>query len=322
MSNQNFSATGPGNYPGNVLAHRQAAAAYTPPQSTQGAAPHNPQQPAHGNPLKNFFRQYKLFIKLPSGADYYPQNVVNYTPTGEIGIMAMTGQDELILKNPDALLNGEALVQVISSCAPSILNVKQLLTNDIDALITAIRYVTYDDKLESIIKCPECSHENLYKIDLEHTLNNMSYLDSEYVVHLDSGLSVYLKPYGFTEVLKSLHTQFEQSKLARAITNPGLSDEERNHILNDVFVSLSKTAFELLLSTVVRVVNESQGIDVSERAFIAEFLKNSDRSVTDRLQKTVTDINAVGVEKKFTPVCEKCNHSWTSEIDFNPVNFS
>ena len=302
MNNQQYSATG------SAMPHRNVGS----PTAAQPAA----------NPLKNFFRQYKLFIRLPSGDQYYPDGTVDYNASGEVGIMAMTGQDELILKNPDALLNGEALVQVISSCVPAVRNVRALLTNDIDALITAIRFVTYNDKLETAITCPNCKHENLYKIDLENTLNSMTYLEPEYLVHLPSGLSVHIKPYGFTEVLKSLHTQFEQSKQAMAVVTPGLSDEERNHILNGVFMSLAKTTYELTLASITRVVNESQGIDVTDRTYIAEFLRNVDRSVTELIQKSIKDANAVGVQKAFEPVCEKCNHTWHSEIDFNPVNFS
>lgn len=282
--------------------------------------PTPPQQPV--NPLTQYYRQPKLYMKLPSGVGRYPENVVSYTELGEVGIMPMTGQDEIILKNPDALLNGEALVQVISSCVKEVKNVRALLTNDIDALITAIRHVTFNDKLETLLTCPECKHENSFKIDLEYSLNNMTYLEPEYHVNLDTGLSIFVKPYGFNDLLKSLHVQFEQSKFARAIQHPNLTDEERSKILNEVFVSISKTNYELLVDSITRIVDESKGIDVTKREFIADFLKNTDRNVTDKIKKLVDHINNVGIEKKFTAVCEKCEHTWVSEIDFNPVNFS
>lgn len=302
MSHPNFSATG----------------------STQRAGqsmPHAPAVPAV-NPLKNFFRQYKMFIGLPSGPNYYDASVLEYTPNGEVGIMAMTGQDELIMKNPDALLNGEALVQVISSCVPSVRNPRALLTNDITALITAIRHVTYNDKLETELECPSCKHKTLFKIDLAATLASMTYLESEYALHLPNGLSVYVRPYGFDEVLKSLHSQFEQSKIARAVTAPGLTDEERNRVLNEVFVHISRTTYELTCAAVYRVVSEASNVDVTDPKHIAEFIRNVDRDVTERLQKLIEEVNRVGVDDKFTAVCEKCQHTWTSEIDFNPVNFS
>jgi hypothetical protein len=60
-----------------------------------------------------------------------------------------------------------------------------LLTNDIDALITAIRYATFNDSLETTLKCPVCSIENTFKLDLQYALDNMEFLEPEYVVNLD-----------------------------------------------------------------------------------------------------------------------------------------
>ena len=87
-------------------------------------------QPNQPNPLTQYFRQFKLYLKLPSGIAYYTTDQVQFTDSGEIGVMPMTGKDELSLKNPDALLNGEALVEVIKSCVPGVKNPRVLLTND------------------------------------------------------------------------------------------------------------------------------------------------------------------------------------------------
>ena len=160
------------------------------------------------NPLKQYFRQFKIYLKLPSGTTYYPQDAVQFTDSGEIGILPMTGKDELALKNPDALLNGEALIEVIKSCVPGVKNPRVLLSNDIDALITAIRFATFDDGLETLLHCPECNHENLFKLNLQYALDNMEFLDPEYVVNLDSGISVFVKPHSFPDLLRSLHAQF------------------------------------------------------------------------------------------------------------------
>ena len=274
------------------------------------------------NPLKGYFRQFKLFLKLPSGTSYYAPDTIVFTDSGEVGIMPMTGKDELILKNPDALLNGEALVEVIKSCVPSVNNPRALLTNDIDALITAIRYATYNDSLETELKCPSCSHDNLFKLDLQYSLDNMEFLDSEYVVNLESGLSVFVKPYGFTELLKGLHAQFEQSKLTRVIENDAISEEQRMKLFATAFKELSTITYSLMLNSIIKVVDESNNVNVSDKAFIEDFLQNIDKKSIDKISKLITEINQIGIKKSFTAVCEKCEHTWESEVDFNPVNFS
>lgn len=274
------------------------------------------------NPLKNYFRQFKLYLKLPSGKDYYEPNIAELTESGEIGVMPMTGKDELILKNPDALFNGEALIEVIKSCVPGVKDAKKLVTNDIDALITAIRYATFNDSLETEINCPKCNHTNLFKIDLQYSLDNMSFLDPEYVVNLESGLSVFIKPYGFNEVVTGLHAQLEQRKITRAIENESLTEEQRLHMFSTAFSELSVITYDLMVSSVVKVVDENNNVNVNNKDDIAEFLQNIDKKSVDQISDLITSINQIGIKKTFTAKCEKCEHNWESEIDFNPVNFS
>ncbi len=280
--------------------------------------PINPQV----NPLKQYFRQIKLFIKLPSGTSYYTPGDIAFTEQGEVGVFPMTGQDELILKNPDALLNGEALVEVIRSCVPSVKNPKLLLTNDVDALITAIRYATFNDSLETELSCPQCKHASIFKLDLQYSLDNMSYLEPEYVINLETGLTVFVKPYGFPELLKGLHAQFEQHKLTRALESESISDEDRLKVFSKAFKEMSVMTYQLMCNSVVKIVDESRGINVSDKIFIKEFLHNIDKQSIDAISDLVKEINLIGIKKTFTAKCEKCEHEWENEIDFNPVNFS
>ncbi len=275
------------------------------------------------NPLKQFFRQAKFYIKVPSGVKYYPPGVIEFTDGGEIGIMPMTGKDELVLKNPDALLNGEALIEVITSCVPGVKNPRALLTNDINALITAIRYATYNDTLETTINCPVCTHENTYNLDLQYALDNMTTLESDYFVNLDS-VTVYVRPYAFPELLKGLHSQFEQSKLAKAIDNESITDGQRSDIFTKAFKEIAIVKFDLMTQAVQKVVYSVDGNEqaVTDKRFIKEFLQNINKKDVDKVTDLVDEINAIGIKRTFTAKCEKCEHSWENEIDFNPVNFS
>lgn len=279
-------------------------------------------QVQQNNPLKQYFRTFKLYLKIPSGSSYYPASVLEYTDSGEIGVMPMTGKDELAFKNPDALLNGEALIEVLTSCIPALKNPKALLTNDIDALITAIRYATYNDTLETELVCPKCDHDNTFKIDLQYALDNMSMLEDEYIVNLETGLSVFVKPYTFPELLKGLHSQFEQKKLSRAVSSDTISDQQRTEIFLKAFKEIAITKYELMCNGIAKVVDESNNINVTEKKFIKEFLQNIDKKSLDRINDMIEEISKVGIKKTFTAKCEKCEHQWESEIDFNPVNFS
>ncbi len=274
------------------------------------------------NPLAQYFRTFKMYLRMPSGTSYYKNDVIEFTDKGEVGILPMTGKDELILKNPDALLNGEALIEVLTSCVPALKNPRALLTNDIDTLITAIRYATFNDSLETDLKCPKCGHENHFKLDLQYALDNMGTLDSEYVVNLETGVSVFVKPYSFPEVMISLHADFERNKLSRALESETLSEAEKSKILGNAFKELAKTKFDLMVGGIVKVVDESRNINVTDRNFILQFVQNIDKKSADKISDQIAEINEIGVKRTFTAICEKCEHNWENEIDFNPVNFS
>ena len=74
------------------------------------------------NPLIGMMRQPKIYIKLPSNGNYWSDGSLQLSPNGEYPVYSMTAKDELILKTPDALLNGQAVVDVIQSCLPNIIN--------------------------------------------------------------------------------------------------------------------------------------------------------------------------------------------------------
>ena len=72
------------------------------------------------NPLQKYMRHPELYIKVPSNGYFNYENTYPFSSNNEIGISPMTTQDELLLKTPDALLNGESIAKVIQSCAPNI----------------------------------------------------------------------------------------------------------------------------------------------------------------------------------------------------------
>ena len=72
------------------------------------------------NPLAGHFRTPKLYTGLPSGGKFYGDDVLEMPTSGEVPVFPMTAKDEIMLKNPDALLNGEAVASVLMCCIPAI----------------------------------------------------------------------------------------------------------------------------------------------------------------------------------------------------------
>lgn len=275
------------------------------------------------NPLSKFFRKPKIYVSLPTGSEYYSEEVVKFDANGELGVCSMTGGDEIALKNPDALLNGDAMIQVIKSCVQGVKDPTKLVSNDIDVLISAIRYATYGDDVEVSLKCPECKEQSNFKIDVQHLLHSITFLDKEYVIN-DGAINLFIRPYTFVEAISGLQAQFEQSKLAKALVNKDLGDSDRTKIMTEAFARISILNHKLLTNAVEKIVitDESSETVVTEEEHIAEYLKNAESMLISRIEDIVKQIASTGVAKEKEVECPHCSHTWETTVDFNPVNFS
>ena len=56
------------------------------------------------NPLSAYFRAPKMYTTIPSGGRFYGPEILESTDNNEYPVFPMTTKDELMLKNPDALL--------------------------------------------------------------------------------------------------------------------------------------------------------------------------------------------------------------------------
>ena len=152
-----------------------------------------PQPVKKANPLANYFRQPKLYLRLPSHGKFYPEGALDTSEIDEYPVYAMTAKDELMFKTPDALMNGQATVEVIKSCVPAIKNPWQMPSLDLDAVLIAIRMATFGEQMEMHATCPSCQHFNDFTLNLVHYLDKIA--DTEYNTEINvSPLTIHIRP--------------------------------------------------------------------------------------------------------------------------------
>jgi hypothetical protein len=278
------------------------------------------------NPLQRYYRSIKSYITLPSGTHYYPETVLStVSTTGEVGIMAMTSQDELMFKNPDALLNGEAMISLLNSCVVGLKNPKKLLINDVDAIIVAIRIATYGKDMPIVVDCPACEEKNHFDVDLDGVIGFMSHLDESYTVTLSNGIIVYLKPYYYENSITATLKAFEQSKIMKSLNNDLLPDEEKFKIFSGGFDSIVKFNIDLLANSIIKIEDADNNVIIEankdNKRYIIDLLNNIDKHDSDVISEKVSEINKVGINKKLDITCQKCKHEWQSTIEYDPVTF-
>ena len=140
------------------------------------------------NPLSAYFRAPKTYTGIPSGGKFYGPEVLTIPESGEFAIYPMTTKDELQLKNPDALLNGEAVANLIKSCVPEIKDPKSMFSADVDALLIAIRGASGGDLVEVQAECPLCNTTTSVNVSVEESLAKMQTLEDEYTIDISNGL--------------------------------------------------------------------------------------------------------------------------------------
>ena len=162
------------------------------------------------NPLQSYFRQPKIYLKLPSLGKYTEPSSISGS-VENLPIFGMTGMDQIIIKTPDALLNGESTVKIIQSCCPNIVDAWSITNLDIECLLVAIRIATFGNTMSVSASCSNCNSENEYDIDLGRFLEHYSkcIFDSTVVV---GDLIVKLKPLTYKSVTAFSLTNFALQK--------------------------------------------------------------------------------------------------------------
>jgi len=272
------------------------------------------------NPLKQYFRQPGLTIKLPSmGRFQDPQNV-KFTATGEVAILPMRAADELLMKSPDALMSGLAIESAIKSCVPDVKDPRQLPTPDVDAILLAIRAATYHEAMEVGAKCPNCGHENSYGFDVNSILETITPLEEEYPVRLNDELVVYLRPFNFEASTKLNLTIFQETRKMQVLdAQEDISDLDKQHAINETHKRLSHMNIQMIADSVEKVVIPSGTI--TNRKHISEFIHQTSSENINLIQEKIKEINISGVEKDHPVECAKCHHEWKTTIEFDPSNF-
>lgn len=228
---------------------------------------------ASSNPLAKHFRQPKLYVTLPSRGIFYNSNEFETSETGEIAVYAMTAKDELKFKTPDALLNGQATVDVIQSCIPAIKNAWRLASIDLDAVLIAIRIATYGEKMDVSGKIPNTEIERTYSVDLRLLLDQLNQETFDNLIKYND-FEIEIEPLrykSFTEI--SLKT-FEEQRIFALLNNDGITDEERIEKFNESFQRLTNLNFNIVIDSIKSVKIEDSS--VSNKEYIAEFFENAD----------------------------------------------
>lgn len=243
------------------------------------------------NPLAAFMRQPKIYIRLPSGGQFWPEDSLVRTENGEYPIYSMTAKDELMLKIPDALMNGQAVVDIIQNCMPNVKNAWNIPNIDMDLILIAIRIATYGEKMKFPIAISE-NYDYDYEVDLRMIMDQiLSQTTWDPVVPINPDLTIYVKPINYKNVTESAIQTFETQKIIQISNDENLEEENKIKLFKESFTKLTKVTIDLISASIYRIDSSAGSTDNPK--FIEEFINNADKEIFNRVQEHIEKMREI-----------------------------
>ena len=277
--------------------------------------------PQQTNPLTSFMRQPKIYIRLPSGGEYWPPGTLQMTETGEFPVFSMTAKDELLLKIPDALMNGQAVVDVVQHCIPNIKNAWAIPSIDIDVILIAIRLATYGEKMTTPLSFGE-DIEMEHIIDLRVVMDTlMNQIKWDPVVSITEDLTVFVKPLTYKQMTEAALQTFETQKIMQLANDDKMAEEDKLRLFKDSFKKLTDATVGTVGAGIFRI-DSSQG-STDNPNYIREFVDNIDKDIFNTIQNHLEAMKDQNVIKPIVvPVSDEMREKGiTGETVEVPLTF-
>lgn len=271
------------------------------------------------NPLSSYFRNPAIYLKLPSRGRWWPSNSLTLPTNGEIAVKPMSTRDEILLKTPDALMNGQGVVDVIQSCCPDIKNAWDMPSVDVDSVLISIRIASFGNKMAFDSTCPHCQENNNHELALENILSAINCPDYNDPVQF-LGLKIKLKPQRYFDVNRTNILQFEEAKILSTLQNNDIAPEDKAAAITDSVTKLVSLGVDLTASS-TEYIELPDGTRVSDKEQLQEFYNNCERELTSTLQDRFNELNNQGRLKPYTLLCGSCQTEYLVEVEFDYASF-
>lgn len=245
-------------------------------------------QPPGGNPLQKHFRQPKIYLRLPSGGRYWAKGSLDLPENGEVPVFAMTAKDEIVMKTPDALMNGQSTVDVIQSCIPSIKDAWQCPSIDLDAILVAIRIATFGEKIVVKGKVPNTDMEKEFDLNLRTLLDQYLAMEYEDVIQAEEFL-VQVRPMNYKQFTQIATKTFEEQRVLSIVNDNTISEAEKLDRFSKTFKNITALNVTMIADS-INAIQYKEEDPVTNKQHIREFIENADSGVFNTIKKHVEEL--------------------------------
>lgn len=269
------------------------------------------------NPLQQYFRRPAIYLKLPSGGQLYEPGVVEIPETGELPVFPMTAIDEITSKTPDALFNGQAMSDIITSCIPSIKKPWDINSIDLDAILIAIKSASGGDEMEINSTCTKCDENSSYGISLVSLLSQLKAGDYSKELQIED-LSIRFRPLAYREMNEAGIGQMEAQRMFLNLQN--IEDENaRAKTMQEALKMVTDITMKILSQTIVYIKTPTTYVD--DREYILDFLRNCDKNTYITIRDYNTSLKEQTEIKPLKIKCIACGHDYEQPFTLNTSDF-
>lgn len=271
------------------------------------------------NPLLAHFRQPAIYYQLPSQGQFWTSGL-DLPESGEIPVYPMTARDEIALRTPDALLNGQGVIDVVHSCCPNIKDAWRMPSVDVDATLIAIRIASYGNNMSFDTKCPHCAEENSFDVNLEKYLSGITMPDYSKKVEYN-GMLIKLKPQAYFDVNQANQIAYEEQRILNALNDDSIDDDTRLTEYKKHMDRLIDLNIRNLATSTEYIEITSTGTVVTEFDHIYEFYCNSEAGINKAIKARLDEMNKEGSIPDLEAECQSCATKFGVPLVFDYSNF-
>jgi RNase P subunit RPR2 len=226
--------------------------------------------------------------------------------------------DEIVSRTPDALFNGSAVVEILKSCVPSILDPWSVPSIDLNALLAAVRLASYGHDMEIVSTCPSCGHVHNINVDLRVVLDHVHSADYSQPLVIGD-LTCYFEPMSYKEINDVGRVQFEDQKIMQVVNSQDISEEEKMRLLGETFKRITALTVKSIAASVgtIRTVDAM----VTDPAQIEEFLLNCPKKTFDAIRDAVVAMREKSDLKPISMTCENCSNQYEQDFTMDMTSF-
>lgn len=270
------------------------------------------------NPLRAYFRQPAIYIRLPSQGKFYPSDSLVMPPNQELPVFPMTALDEINNRTPDALFNGSATVKIIHSCIPNIKDAWQTPVIDLDTILISIRIASYGHEMDIEPICPKCGNEEKFGLDLRTVLEKIKQPDYSQSLQVND-LQLYFKPLTYQQANDISQNQFKDQKLIQILQDSALSEEEKIKEMSQALEKISQLTVESLAKSIAII--KTPAAAVTEPELILEWLVNAPRDDFNQVRDFAMNLKEQTSLRPINITCSACANQYQQTLTLDMTSF-